>query len=165
MKGLEELREAAAEFLNEKGVTAVTAWSGEARRRHSGPVTAVTLRSCEGGPAGFRDYLGERYNLERDVWEELYGKRATLTLGLDIYAPKSWGEGGCAAHFARLAEVLADDGPEGLTVQQLRCGETVYDQAEGLFRCKAEAVCEVYLYAVAEDGGAFADFRVKGRNP
>ena len=162
MKGLEELREAVARFLNEKGVDAVTAWSAEQRVQRSGPVAAVSLRSCESGCAGFRDYLGERYDPQRDVWEELYGKRAVLTLGLDIYAPNSCGEGGCAAHFARLAQVLADDGPEGLYVKELRCAETVYDREEGLFRCRAEAVCQVYLYAVAEEGGSFADFRVKG---
>lgn len=163
MRGLEELREATAQFLNEKGVAAVTAWSKEPRTQRDGPVAAVSLRGCQGSPAGFRDYLGERYDPVRDVWEELYGKRAVLTLGLDIYAPRSSGEGGCAAHFARLTEALADDGPEGLYVKALSCGETVYDKAEGLFRCKAEAVCEVYLYAVAQEGGSFADFRVKGR--
>lgn len=162
MRGLEELREATAQFLRDKGIDAVTAWNAGPRVRRSDPVAAVSLRSCEGGPAGFKDYLGERYDPARDVWEELYGKRAVLTLGLDLYAPRDSGESGCAALFARLTEALADDGPEGLTVKELRCGETTYDSQTGLFCCKAEAVCAVYLYAVAEDGGVFADFRVKG---
>lgn len=108
MRGLEELREATAEYLQASGVDAVTAWSSAERVRRTGAVAVVSLRGCEGGPAGFRDYLGERYDPERKVWEELYGRRAELTLGLDLYAPKSGGEAGCAALFAKLSEALAD---------------------------------------------------------
>lgn len=162
MRGLEELREATAEYLQARGVDAVTAWSSAERVRRTDAVAVVSLRGCEGGPAGFRDYLGERYDPERKVWEELYGRRAELTLGLDLYAPKSGGEAGCAALFAKLSEALADGGPEGLSVRELCCGETEYDSQLGLFRCQAEAVCGVYLYAAAEAGGTFTDFIVKG---
>lgn len=162
MRGLEELREAAAEYLRGRGVDAVTAWRPEVRTRLDTAVAVVSLRACAGGPAGFRDYLGERYDPERGVWAELYGRRADVTLGLDLYAPGKQGEAGCAALFAQISAALADGGPEGLRVQELHCGETEYDSQMGLFRCRAQASCGVYLYAAAAEGESFTEFRVKG---
>lgn len=162
MKGLEELREATAAFLRGKGVPAVTAWENAPRVRRNGAVAVVSLRGCRGGPAGLQDYLGERFDPTTGRWEELYGKRAELTLGLDIYAPERLGESGCTALFAKLSEALADGGPEGLAVLRLSCGETGFVEREGLFRCRGEAVCQVYLYASADENGVFTDFRIRG---
>lgn len=162
MRGLEELREATAEFLRAQGIPAVTAWNDTPRTRRDEAVAVVSLREVRGGPAGLRDYLGERYDEDTGRWEELYGKRAALTLGLDLYAPERLGESACAALFARLSEVLADGGPEGLAVQELSCGETVFSAAEGRFRCPVQAVCQVYLYAEADEKGEFTDFKVRG---
>lgn len=162
MTGLEQLRETMAEYLSGKGAAAVSAWSPADRARRGGAVAVVSLRGCEAGPAGLRDYLGERRNPETGRWEELYGKRAELTLGLDLYAPERLGEQGCAAHFARVAQALAGGGPEGLTVRTLSCGETVFDRQERLFRCPAQAACSVYLYAAADESGSFSDFRIRG---
>ena len=55
------VREQMAVFLRQQGVDAVCAYPEE-RRQRSGPVAAVSLRACQGGPGGFRDYLGERYD-------------------------------------------------------------------------------------------------------
>lgn len=162
MKGLEELREATAAFLRQRGVPAAVAWEDAPRVRRSGAVAVVSLRGCRGGPAGLQDYLGERFDPDTGRWEELYGKRAELTLGLDLYAPEQLGESGCTALFAKLSEALADGGPEGLTVLRLSCGETGFVEREGLFRCRAEAVCRVYLYASADENGVFTDFRIRG---
>lgn len=163
MKGLDQLREAVAEFLRERNIDAVTAWENGERTRRKGPVAAVSLRGVQGGPAGLQDYLGERFDPETGRWEELYGKRAKLTLGLDLYAAEELGEAGCAAAFAKLSEAMANDGPEGLNVKELRCGETAFDQAAGLFRCPVQAVCQVFLYARMTEDGAFTDFEVRGK--
>lgn len=162
MAGLERIREYMVTFLNARGVCAVAAWGTEARRQVTGPVAAVTLKGCSGGPSGFRDYLGERYDPEGGVWQELYGKRVKVTFGLDLYAGKEDGEAGCQAAFDRLAEALQAGGPEGLKLLEFSRGETEFDQRGGLYRCQAEAVCEAFLYAVADEGGAFLDIRVKG---
>ena len=111
---LDTVRERMAECLRKAGVEAVCAWPGGARRRVQGPVAAVSLRSCQGGPGGFRDYLGERYN------------------------------------------------QEGLKLLELSCGEVEDDPGTDLLRCPAEAVCEGWLYAVADEAGAFLDFIVRG---
>ena len=72
--GLEQIREGLTAHLNGKGIRAVPAWSGTARTFPCGPVAAVSLRGCRWGPAGFQDYLGERYDPEAGRWEELYGR-------------------------------------------------------------------------------------------
>lgn len=162
MAGLDDVRERMAEFLRAGGVEALTAWPRGARKRLNGVVAAVSLRSCEGGPAGFQDYLGERYNADAGRWEELYGKRVRLVLGLDLYAPRGVGEAGIRVAFDALAQRLRSGGPEGLRVVELSCGETVYDQGTELFHAAVETVCEAYLYAVADEGGAFLDFEIRG---
>ena len=122
------VREQMAAFLRQQGVDAVCAYPEERRRQRSGPVAAVSLRACQGGPGGFRDYLGERYDESTGQWQELYGRRAALTFGLDLY-------GTSAAEF---------------------------DRAAGLYRRAVTAVCQGYLYAVADEGGTFLDFVVRG---
>lgn len=162
MRGLEEFRQETAEFLRARGVDAVTAWDYRARVRRTQPVVAVSLRGCQVGPAGMRDYLGERFAPETGRWEELYGTLAEITLGLDIYGPRALGERGCAEVFSRLAEALGGGGPEGLRVKSLTCGETSYVEREDLFRCEAQAVFRVYLYAAADGDGVFSDFVIRG---
>ena len=56
--GLDKIRERMADYLNAQGVAAVTAWPAEERLLREGAVTAVTLRACQAGPAGFQSYLG-----------------------------------------------------------------------------------------------------------
>lgn len=163
MKGLEQLREGVAEYLCGQGVDAVAAWDGEERVRRKMPVVAVSLRGVQGGPAGLADYLGERLDPDSGKWEELYGKRGKLTLGLDIYAPGDAGEAGCAAAFAKLSEALAGGKPAGLDVEELSCGETAFDKAAGLFRCPAQMTCRVFLYARRTEDGVFSDFEVRGK--
>lgn len=162
MAGLDTIRERMAEFLRAGGMDAVTAWQETACKRLSGVVAAVSLRGCEGGPAGFQDYLGERYNEEAGRWEELFGKRVRLVLGLDLYAPRGVGEAGIRSAFDALAGRLRSEGPEGLRLVELSSGETEFDQALGLYHAAVETVCEAYLYAVADEGGAFLDFEIRG---
>lgn len=162
MTGSDKIREQMTAFLTGQGIRAVTAWGPEGRRRLTEPVAAVSLRACERGPGGFRDYLGERYDEGAGVWQELYGRRMRVVFGLDLYAPKESGAAGCQALFDRMAGALEAGGPEGLKLRELSRGEVAFDQGGGLFRCPAEAVCEAYLYAVADEGGAFLDFEVKG---
>lgn len=160
-RGLDLIRERMTGYLRQQGIDAVTAWPQEGRTAREDAAVSVSLRKCRGGPSGFQDYLGERYNAEAGRWEELYGKRVRLTFGLDLYA----GQGGEAAiqrTFDTLAGALQDGGPEGMEVKEFSCGETVYDAKNRLFKRPAEAVCEAYLYAVAESGGAFLDFEIRG---
>lgn len=156
------VRERMVRFLNDSGVEAVCAYPESSRVRRSGVVAAVSVRACQGGPEGFRDYLGERYDEATGQWQELYGRSITLTFGLDLYAPQSCGAAGIQTAYDRLAEAFQWEGPAGLALQELSCGETEFDREAGLFRRTVTAVCRGFLYAVADQGGAFLDFIVRG---
>lgn len=160
MSGLDKIREAMAGFLRVHGVDAVTAWPDSRRTRLTGAAAAVSLRKCEGGPSGFQDYLGERFNRDTNVWEELYGKRLTVTFGLDLYAPAQGGAAACQAAFETLAAAFQAGGPDGLSVLEFSQGEARFQ--DGLFCCPVQAVCQCYLYAVAGEDGTWTDFEIKG---
>ena len=160
--GLDNIREMMADYLNHHGVPACAAWPAQDRLRQEGAVAAVTLRSCQAGPSGFQSYLGERYNQETGQWEELYGRKVQLTFGLDLYAPAQLGEAALQSALDALAQACAESGPEGLTLQEFSSGETIYDQDSRLLRKPAQAVCTAYLYAVAQPGGTFLDFEIRG---
>lgn len=160
--GLDTIRERMADYLNAQGVTALTAWPAEERLERKLPAAVVSLRGCQAGPGGFQDYLGERYNESTGLWEELYGRRAELTFGLDLYAsPKSSGEELKLA-FDKLAAALTRGVPEGLALQSFSCGQTEYDQQARLLKRQVEAVCTAHLCAVAQAGGEFLDFELRG---
>ena len=156
------VREQMAEYLRKQGIEAVCAYPPQERTRRSGPVAAVSIRACQGGPEGFRDYLGERYDEQSGTWQELYGRRVKLTFGLDLYASSTCGAEAIQAAYDQLAEAFQWEGPPGLVLLELSCGETEFDREAGLFRRRVEAVCQGTLYAVAEEGGTFLDIIVRG---
>ena len=92
-------------------------------------------------------------------WQELYGRRVTLTFGLDLYGESA---GELQTAYDRMAEAFQWEGPAGLALRELSCGETEFDRAAGLYRRAVTAVCQGYLYAVADKGGTFLDFVVRG---
>ena len=160
--GLDQIREQMADYLNRCGVAAVTAWSAEERLRRENAVVAVTLRAFQSGPAGFQSYLGERFNQEAQRWEELYGRKVQITFGLDLYGLPQAGEAALQKALDTLAQACGGDGPDGITLETFSSGETGYDQDRRLLHKPAQAVCTAYLYAVAEPGGAFLDFEIRG---
>lgn len=160
--GLERIQEKLADHLRKQGVPAAAAWPVREREKLTGAVAAVSLRGCSAGPSGFQDYLGERYDADSGQWQELYGRKAELTFGLDLYAPPSAGEAGLQAAFDKLMEALAGGDPGGLTLREVSCGETGYDTAGRLLKRSVQAVYDTYLYAVAQPGGAFLDFEIRG---
>ena len=87
---------------------------------------------------------------------------AKLTFGLDIYASGQNGGTQCQTAFDRLADLLHGGVLPGLRLESLSREETVYDRELGLFRCPVQAVCDAYLYAVADEDGVFMDFEVRG---
>ena len=61
-----------------------------------------------------------------------------------------------------VAQALQREGPPGLKLLELSCGETQFNREMGLFQRPVEASCQGYLYAVAQEGGTFLDFIVRG---
>ena len=162
MTCLEELRQALVRYLNACGVSAIAAWESGKKVRRDEAVITVSLRGCEGGPAGFQDYLGEFWNEEKGCWVERYGRKAELSFGLDLWGPRSSGESACTELFSKLAQVLTVGSPEGLVLREISCGETVFDEDEGLFHCPVKAVGTVFLETSLDESGVFTDFTVKG---
>jgi len=160
--GLEHIRQVMADYLNTQGVPAVTAWPGTQRQEREAPVAVVSLRGCKAGPAGFQNYLGDRFDPETGRWEERYGRKAELIFGLDLYAPEKEDGETLQAAFDALAGALILGGPEGMDIQSFSCGQTVRDGESRRLKRPVEAVCTAYLCAVADAGGAFVDFELRG---
>ena len=160
---LETLRQAVAAALNAGGVNAVAAMEPEARRRWDGPVAAVSLAGVECGPGGFQHYLGAWKNPDTGLEEEVYGRKAQLTLALDLYAPRDAGEGACQQALARMSEVLLTGGAGGLEVAEIAAERVEFLHQDGLYRLPVRCRCAAWLIVRRDAGGYFTDFEVKGR--
>lgn len=157
---LNSVRSQMAGFLKNEGLPACCAWPEGGIG--TTPMVVVSLRNCQTGPGGFHEYLGERMNQELGLWEELYGRKARITLGLDICAGAELGEHAIETTYARLVEALSANGSQGLLIQEVTCGETVYDKAARMLKRSVQAVYTAYLYAVMREDGTFIDFEIKG---
>ena len=159
--GIQGITKALADYLTQRGAAAVPAWDTGARQKLSAPTAVVSLRGCRVAPAGFQDYLGQRQR-EDGVWEDWYGREATLTFGLDLRAPEGTEDGDFQALLDRLSAALLAGAPEGLAVEEFSWGELTFDAGEGLLRQSAQAVCRAYLRAAEQAGGLFTDFELRG---
>lgn len=161
MTGAGELSAALARWLEENGVNAVTAWPEEKRRRPGGALAAVSLRALESGPAGYQDYLGERFDEASGIWKELYGRKMTLTFGLDLYAATARE---VSAALERLGELLSRGGPGGMTPVGFSAGETAYQDESRRYFCPVQAKFQVWAAATAREEASFLDFEIKGES-
>ena len=163
MSGCEQITAAVTAWLKERGVEAVDGWSARERRAMSGPTVVVTVRSCEAGQGGFAHYLGERYSQENARWEELYGRRLEVELGLDLYAPEGTGQGEMQEMLEKLMQALTLESPEGLRLEKLCCGELGWDEKQRRLRQKVTAKYLAWLRAAAaEDESEFLEFELRG---
>lgn len=159
---VEGLRQELTAFLTAKGIQTMAAWPEEKRTEVNCPVAVVSLRECRGEKAGFRDYLGERFNPDTGLWEECYGRKVTLVFGLDLYAPARGNGAELEAAFGQLLEALTGDSPQGMQVGEVVCEETRYDQSARLQMKRVRVVCHSYLCAVERPGEGFVDFELRG---
>lgn len=160
--GLGEVSREMAGWLSARGVPAVTAFPALPRREETRPLAVVSLRGCRAVNSGFQNYLGERYREETGRWEERYGHWAELTFGLDLYAPERGDAETLQRAFDTLAGVLLLNGPEGMELKELSCGETLRDGESRRLKRPVEAVFALCLSAAADAGGIFTDFELRG---
>ncbi len=153
------LQQELVEYLKTCGVEAVTAWSGERRLRAGQVVAAVSVRRIERGPAGFQDYLGERYDPESGQWRERYGRRLELTFGVDVSAASAQQ---VQAGVDSVQAALDQGGPEGLRPVELSAGECVYDTQAGRYLCPVQVRFLTWAVAETGEGETFLDFEVRG---
>lgn len=159
---LSALREAVAEQLRDAGVNALTAMEPARAGRWRQAAAAVSLSRVECARGGFEDYLGTRR--EEDGGErEVYGRRAEITLAIDIFAPRDAGAGACQETAERAMESLIRQGAAGLAALELQAGEVEFLERDGLYRQSLTCRCMAWLLAEAGKGESFTDFEVKGR--
>lgn len=151
-----------AGWLEERGIRALTGWSGQERGREREPTVAVTVREFEAGSGGFGHYLGERYEEESACWVEVYGRRVELTLGLDIYAREGESEEKLQRLAEELARVLTREEPLGLRVEKLICGPCRWDEKQRRLCREVSARCIGWLEASRVDESEFLDFELRG---
>lgn len=162
MSACEQIAGRVTAWLRERGVEARNGWSGAERPGMSAPTVVVSVRSCEAVQGGFAHYLGERYNEETARWEELYGRRLELELGLDLYAPEQSDQGQVQELLEKLTAALTLEQPEGLRLEKLVCGELVWDQKQRRLRQEVTAKCTAWLRAAAPEETVFLDFELRG---
>lgn len=162
MRELDGVISAVCAWLKTLEIDAAPAFLPGAARRHTAPFVTVGLKSGTAMTCGMAAYLGVQTD-ENGASRELYAKRAELTLGLDIWAPRteSGGATACAELFGTMAAGLPTL-PGGIRVREMQCGETTYSETAGMYCCPAALTAAVYLYAQADDDGVFTDFYVKG---
>ena len=153
---------AVAAFLTQRGVPARVGWSAAERVSLDAPLVLVTLRGYETAHGGFSHYLGERYREDTAAWEECYGRKVQVELGLDLVAPEKCGQEDLGRLMEQLAGVLAVDAPEGLQVNTLTCTAPEWDEKQRCLRQPVSAVCTAWLMALSREEGVFLDFELRG---
>ena len=99
----------------------------------------------------------------RETVIETFGRRMTLTLSLDVYAPRELGADGCGEEAEKVTQALTAALPEGLRLRELRWGAAEWDKATGMFRlCASARYAAYFLCERAEDETVFTDFVLKG---
>ena len=163
MTALQQVKTAVVDALEGAGLTAMSAYSEEQLKKYTTAVTAVGLREMKVTESGAMEYLGEKYNAVRDATLEVYGKKLTLSLSLDVYAPRTLGAEGCEETAEEITQVMMSALPSGLRVKELTWEKTEWDKTYGMFRLSAQAAYEAYFVAETEEETAvFTDFILRG---
>ena len=159
--GIQGLTQAFADYLTQQNVPAVPAWDTNRGKFDPGPTAVVSLRGCRVSPVGFQDYLGQRRG-EDGSWEELYGREATITFGLDLYANENTEDRFFQQVLDQMSAALLAGAPAGLAVEEFSWGELTFDAKQHMLRQSAQAVCRAYLWAAQQADGLFTDFVLRG---
>jgi len=165
MAELDSVINAVKNALENSGLTAaVCRYPLDAKMRYEVPVTTIGLQSGGGVSCGFAEYMGMKYDSEKDAYLEIFGKRMDLILRINIYSPKNreYGSESCFEIFENI--VMAEQFlPSGIKVKEITCGETEFDEKMNMFKLEVSLSCTAFLYAEREDSSTeFLDFIVKG---
>ncbi len=161
MTQVQKLREAMRAFLEVAGLPILEAWPAGERKRREAPFILVSLKYFHAGGLGFQHYLGERAS-PGGGWEEVYGQKVSLRLGLDVYSPRAYGEKGCRELLDGLTGALTGAAPLGLALTELSWGNTGFQKESECFLLPGEALLEGLLYTVTDEAGSFLSFEVRG---
>jgi hypothetical protein len=147
-------------MLTEAKLTAVPAWTGAAKR-YSGAVVAVDVAEVAGKPMALGNYLGETYDEVRGTIRELYGRRLSVSISLEVRAVTAEDcEKGCEA----AADALLSGGlPSGLRFEEQTWEAVSWDQSNQMFLRKGCVKAQAYFIAKTDqETGILLDFTLKG---
>ena len=162
MTAVELIRGEALAVLKAAGLEAVAAYERMTAAKQEGAVIAVGVGKIESGAAGLGDYLGERLDEETLVVREEYGRRATVELTLNAYAPRNGGAAACAAALEAAHDALLS-GSGAFRHAGMEWGKVAFDKDSGLFLQQGTLRCEVFFVAVVEEESQLLlDFKLKG---
>lgn len=163
MSAVGQVCAAVVEAIERAGCAAVAAYDEERMKRYPDAVCAVGVRTAGIAEAGCAAYLGQRVDEATQSTREVYGRRMTLVLSLDIYAPREKKAAGCETAAEAVTQALMTELPAGLRVKELHWDETAWDKVSGRFHRSGRAEYAAYFTAEkAEDGTVFTDFILKG---
>ena len=163
MTAIGQVKRAVMTAIAAAGGTAVERYGEEKFRTCARAVTAVGARETVIEPGGGVEYLGKRVDEKTQEARETFGRRMTLTLSLDVYAPRELGADGCGEEAEKVTQALTLSLPEGLRLRELRWGAAEWDKATGMFRlCASARYAAYFLCERAEDETVFTDFVLKG---
>lgn len=164
MAELESVISIVCQTLSDGGVSAVISQNPfGGKKRHNSPIVTVGLKAGAAVSCGFAEYLGTRYDPNADKYNEIYGKKMDVSLGLSLWSPKTenFGHEKCLILFSQVADALKCL-PASLKVKELSCSETHYDAITEMFCCEAELKLSAFLTAESTDDSQFLDFKLKG---
>lgn len=162
-RGLEQVKRALIQALEQAGARAVAACSPGWARKYDVPVVAVGLRTGESRGAAMSNYLGQQVDPATQLTREIYGAQLELTLSLDIYSPAAVGAAGCDETLSLLHQVMLEGLPAGLKPVELRWEETHWDETLGMFLRRGSLLCSAcFLAEATEEGAPLTDFILKG---
>lgn len=159
---LDELQEDLAGFFRQDGIQAMAAWPKERRTASHEPVMLVSLEELKCGPAGMQDYLGQQLDESTGQWKEFYGRKAQMTVALDILASPQVGAQACREVLQRTAQLLQNRRPAGLNIQELTGENIEFDEKESLLRLRCHLKCSGWLCTNGDEAGTFLDFTLRG---
>lgn len=161
--GLEQVKAAIIQALEENGTPAVAAPAPGWAKKYEVPVVAVGYRTGESRAAALNNYLGQQTDpTTQEVWE-IYGMQLELVLSMDIFSPPQRGAQGCEDTLSALHRVMLEGLPAGIKPTELKWEETNWDADTGMFLRRGSLSCSAFFWALAdEDGAALTDFILKG---
>lgn len=159
--GAAMVRAAVVEALKDAGVPAFSAWERKRLGELTGPAAVVGVEELTGMDAALWDYLGFEERPDGALLER-YGRRLSLKLFIEVYAPREQAAE-CETALETVEALLLETGAAGLRTETLRRGAVEHDRLSGYLKCRCTASAGAYVTALrASEDAALTDFELKG---
>lgn len=159
MNGLNQVRGAVVQVLEDGGLTALAAYAGKAKR-YDGPVITVDVAQAAGRAMALCSYLGKTYDEQAGTVKELYGRQLEVAISLEARAPAAEE---CENTMEAASELLVNRLPAGLRMGEQSWEAVSWDRDNQMFVRKGRFCCRAYFTAETDqEAGTLLDFILKG---